>query len=372
MALRGLQRTLTVPLGFRPEHVILASVDPLMGGYQGEDVDAVQQRLLHAVAAIPGVSGVAYANSTPLSADQSNTAIWAPGTTDFSMANAKFNAIKKSISPDYFAVAGTQMLSGRGFTVHDDANAPQVAVVNATFARRLFGTVNAVGKSFPYGPKQTITVVGVIEDGKYNDLVEAPQAAIFWPIQQQPDNDTVLLVRSERSPAEMIPAVQHAIASVDAGMPVINLYTWTDALSLVTCPARAATAALGVLGLLAVLLAVTGIVGQANYTVARRMRELGIRVALGAQEPTCTARGAGPDRMAAWGACSSLAGLLLGVGVLCRPAGQHRVSVNSRRSGRPCYNSRDDGRVGRCSGDDSRTTRFVCRSCCAIAGRVSG
>ena len=155
-------------------------------------------------------------------------------------------------------------------------------------------------------------IVGVVEDGKYEALTEDPKPAVFWPIQQEPNSDTVLLVRSARSPAEMIPAVRQAIAGVDSGIPVFNISTWSDALSLQTFPARAATVALGILGALAMMLAVTGIFGLANYTVSRRMRELGIRVALGAQNRQVLRTALG--RVGWLLGLGSCAGLLLGIG----------------------------------------------------------
>jgi ABC-type antimicrobial peptide transport system permease subunit len=108
-------------------------------------------------------------------------------------------------------------------------------------------------------------------------------AAAFWPILQAPSSDTVILVRSNRAPGEVIPAVRRAIAGVDPKLPVFNAGTWTDRHSMVMFPARAATTALGILGGLSLMLAITGIFGMATYTVSKRMREYGIRVALGAQ-----------------------------------------------------------------------------------------
>jgi ABC-type antimicrobial peptide transport system permease subunit len=221
-----------------------------------------------------------------LSVNDSSNTIYAPGTTDFSVANAKFDAMDYSVSPGYFAAAGTRLLAGRTFTVHDDAKSPAVAIVNETFARRLFGVaraVDAVGKRYPTGMGQETEVVGVVEDGKYETLTESATPALFWPILQSPRSDMVLLVKSQRNPEEISAAIRRAVAEVDGGIPIFNLDGWTDNLSLVTFPARAATIALGVLGALAVMLAVTGIFGMASYTVSRRMRELGIRVALGAQ-----------------------------------------------------------------------------------------
>ncbi len=312
VSLRGLQKTFTLPLGFRPEGVVIASLDLNLGGYRDEDARLkVQQRLLSAVQQIPGVQSAASANSTPLSINQSDTAVHAPGTTDFSNATAKFGANYYEVSPGYFAVAGTRLLAGRTFTEHDDKQAPRVAIVNQIFARRLFGTFDAVGMHFPTGPGSEMEVVGVVEDGKYTTLTEDPQPAIYWPIAQSPDSDIVLLVRSQRAPADMIPAIRQAIMQVDRGLPTFSLCTWSEALSLVTLPARAATVALGALGGLAMMLAVTGIFGLASYTVSKRMREFGIRVALGAQQGQVLR--AALQRVAVLLAAGSIAGLALGI-----------------------------------------------------------
>jgi predicted permease len=286
VALRGLQRTFQVPLGFDPKGVTLATMDVHLAGYGSSQQAAVQQRLLAQVAAIPGVTSAAYANTTPLSINNSSNTIYPPGTTDFSVANARFDAMDVSASPGYFATAGTHLLAGRDFTVHDDASSPSVAIVNETFAKRLFGVVkatDAVGKRYPTWIGQETEVVGVVEDGKYETLTESAKPALFWPILQSPRSDLTLLVKSQRDPTEIAAAMRRAIAQVDGGLPVFTVSTWTDALGLVTFPARAATIALGILGSLAIMLAITGIFGLASYTVSRRMRELGIRVALGAQ-----------------------------------------------------------------------------------------
>ncbi len=284
VSIRGLRRTFSMPLGIDPQGVVLASLDTNLAGYKDEQGGAVQKRLLDAVSSIPGVTAAAYSNSTPLSINQSDSAIFAPGTTDFGNVNRRFGANYYEVSPTYFTAVGTRMLYGRTFTEHDDQQAPKVAIVNQTFARRLFGVENAVGKRYPAGPGKEIEVVGVVEDGKYTTLTEDPTPAVYWPIAQSPDNDTVLIVRSQRPTADMVAAVRQAIAGVDSGLPTFQLGAWNEALSLVTFPARAATIALGVLGGLAMMLAITGIFGLASYTVSKRMRELGIRVALGAAQ----------------------------------------------------------------------------------------
>jgi len=281
VALRGMQRTFDMPLGIRPEGITVATMDTHLAGY--EHSSEIQKKLLEAVHAIPGITGATLSNSIPLSLNQSQTSVYSPGTTSFTAASQAFSANYYEVAPGYFAVAGTRLLAGREFTDHDDAKSPDVVIVNEIFAKRLFGTTNVVGKTYPDGPGHQFLIVGVAESGKYVTLTEDPAPVVYWPIAQRGNSDTVLLVRSNRSPSEMIPAVRKAIASVDPALPVFSLSTWSDALGLVTFPARATTIALGVLGALAMMLAITGIFGMASYTVSKRMRELGIRVALGAQ-----------------------------------------------------------------------------------------
>ncbi len=311
VALRGLDRTLRMPLGFQPDGVVLATMDIHLAGYQGAQAPALQQRLLDAAASIPGVQNAAYSDTTPLSLDQNGTGIYAPGTADFSSSNVKFGAHPYSVSPGYFATTGTRLLTGREFSIHDDEHAPHVAIVNETFARKLFRNTEVVGKHFPLNPSIQAEIVGVVEDGKYETLSEDPAAAVFWPILQGPNSDTVILIRSNRAPAEMIPAVRRAIAGVDPKLPVFNVSTWTDGLTMVMFPARAATIALGILGGLSLMLAITGIFGMATYTVSKRMRELGIRVALGAQRGHVLRAALG--RTLVLLASGSVAGLALGV-----------------------------------------------------------
>ncbi|MGC1294238.1 MAG: ABC transporter permease, partial [Alloacidobacterium sp.] len=309
VALRGLQRTFDLPLGFRPEGVTVAALDTHLAGY--EHSSEIQKRLLERVRAIPGITGATVANSIPLSLNQSETSVYPPGTVTFTAATQAFSTNYYEVSPDYFSVAGTRLLAGRDFTDHDDDKSPDVAIVNETFAKRLFGTTDAVGKTYPDGPGHRFLIIGVVEAGKYVTLTEDPAPVVYWPLAQRGNSDTVLLVRSQRGSAEMIPAVRKAIASVDPALPVFSLTTWQDVLSLVTFPARAATIALGVLGALAMMLAITGIFGMASYSVSKRMRELGIRVALGAQNRHVLRAALG--RAVLLLGIGSAAGLLLGV-----------------------------------------------------------
>ena len=311
VALRGLARTFQINLGVDPENVTLAETDLQLAGYTLANAAAAQQRMLDAMRQIPGVESESLSNSTPLSANQSSMSIFAPGTTSFNAASEKFVARYYHVGPGYLHTSGTRLLRGRDFTTNDNAKAPSVAIVNETFAKQLFGTADAVGKTFPTGDGKPMLVVGVVENGKYVTLMEDPTPAIFWPLAQNADTSTVLLLRSLRPSADMIPAMRRAIANVDSAVPILRIEPWQDTLSFQMLPERAATIALGILGAFAILLAITGIFGLASYTVSRRMREFGIRVALGARHRDVVRTALG--RVFVLLASGSIAGLALGL-----------------------------------------------------------
>jgi len=282
VALRGMQRSLHAPLGFQPQGVLVAQTDLRMGGYADRSSVEVQKRILTAAAQIPGVSHVGIIDELPLGTGGSSSNLYREGTTDFRPSNAAFGAKYFSISPGYLEAAGTRLLAGRDFAWRDDAHAPKVAIVNQTFARSLFGSASAVGGRFLWGENNPYEIVGVVEDGKYDSLTERQWAAMFFPSEQVPNSDTSLIVTSELPPAELSRRLHQVLAQIDPSLP-FTFETWRDALAFVLFPARVATATLGVMGLLAAMLAVTGIFGMAMYAVSKRLKELGIRVALGAQ-----------------------------------------------------------------------------------------
>ncbi len=175
------------------------------------------------------------------------------------------------------------MLAGRAFNWHDDATAPRVAVVNQEFARVVFGSAtDAVGRYFRLDDGTRAEVVGMVEDGKYFSLTEAPIPAVFLPNLQRPWGETTVIVRSRRPPLAIAGAMRQKLRELDPGLAP-EIQTWTSLLDMALFPSRMATVALGVLGLMGAVLSVTGIFGMAAYSVSKRLRELGIRIALGAQ-----------------------------------------------------------------------------------------
>ncbi len=311
VAVRGLARTLHSNLGFEPQKVLLLDTSPSMAGYRGDQVPIIQKRMIDALQAIPGVQYVGSADEPPLHDSWNPVNVFTDKTTDLRPANAASEAIEYNISPDYFHAAGTALLSGRAFTWHDDKNAPRVAVINQEFARRIFGSVtNAIGGYFKIPDGTRIQVVGIAQDGKYTSLTEIPHPAMFLPSLQSPSGQTFLLVRSDRDPQQLAAAMKTTVHELDPGLP-FYIQSWNRKLDTALFGARAATLSLGVLGVMGAMLALTGIFGMAAYSVSKRMKELGIRIALGAKREEVLQAALGrPFKLLALG---SLVGLLLGI-----------------------------------------------------------
>ena len=310
VALRGMDRSLHAPLGFVPQGVVLAEADMRMAGYSDKEALPVQRRMIEEAERIPGVTAVGTVSELPLSGSGSNSNAYREGTANMRPSNSVLSGRYFSISPGYLKAAGTRLLAGRDFTWDDGPKTPKVALINENFAHRMFGNEPAVGRNFLGGDTSLYQIVGIVEDGKYDSLTEESSAAMFFPLAQNNDGYTTLVVRSRLQPAEAASALNRLLSGIDSSLP-FTLRTWPDRLSLVLFPARVATAALGVMGLLAALLAITGTFGMAAYTVSKRLRELGIRVALGARRTQLM--GAALGRPALVLISGSFTGLLLGV-----------------------------------------------------------
>jgi predicted permease len=282
VAVRGLVRSLHSSFGFVPQNVMLAGASLHMAGYDDQQLPQMQRRMIDAAAAIPGVTAVGSVDHLPLGIAGGDSFVYRDTTTDFRPTNMAADAMNYQISPGYIEAAGTRLLAGRDLTMRDDTKAPRVALVNRQFAIKLFGSVNkAVGGHFKSDGGKRAEVVGVLEDGKYRTLTEDQQPAMFFSFQQELRSDTWLVVRSKRDPQEIAKALASTLHGLDGTLPLV-VRPWSQAMSSALFAPRVATVALGVLGLLGAMLAVTGIFGMASYTVSKRLRELGIRMALGA------------------------------------------------------------------------------------------
>jgi predicted permease len=311
VAVRGLARTMHCNFGFDPQNAMLLDTSPSMAGYAGDKIPAMQKRMIDAIATIPGVQYVGSVDQPPLHDSWSPSNVFADKTTDLRPSNAAAEAIEYNISPEYFQAAGTALLSGRAFTWHDDKSSPRVAVVNQEFARRIFGSINnAMGSYYKMPDGTRVQVVGVVEDGKYTNLLEVPHPAMFFAILQSPSNQTFLVVRSSRDREQLAAAMKRTLRELDPGLP-FYIQTWNKKLDSALFGPRAATLSLGVLGMMGAMLAITGIFGMAAYSVSKRLKELGIRIALGARRDEVLRAALG--RAFKLLAIGSAAGLLLGI-----------------------------------------------------------
>jgi predicted permease len=284
VAVRGLMRSLHSNFGFEAQSAMLVVTSLSMGGYQGEQIPLMQKRMIEALENIPGVTDVGSVDRLPLYYGANFANVFTDQTADLNPANAAASAATYNISPGYFDAAGTTLLAGRQLSWHDDKNAPRVAVVNREFARRVLGSVpDSLGRYFKLRDGSRVQVVGLVEDGKYGTLAEDIRPAVFLPVTQgPPSSDLTLVVRSNRDPQQVADAVSSAVRGLDAGLP-FTIRTWKQELAGALFPSRMATLALGVFGIIGAVLSITGVFGMAAYSVSKRMRELGIRIALGAQ-----------------------------------------------------------------------------------------
>jgi predicted permease len=313
VAVRGMVRALKGHFGFEQRNAVIVNVDLIAAGYNGDRLLDAQKQVLHSLEAIPGVQHVGLVTQYPplVYAAATGSRVFNDDTRDLRSSNAAAVPYRYDVSPGYLAAAGTTLLAGRDFTWHDDQNAPHVALVNEELARKLFGSGSAaLGRYFRLRDGTRVQVIGVFENGKYLSVTEAQEPAMFMPFLQSPVRVTTLIVRSARDPQQLFPALRNAVHNVDAGIPT-DVDSWTNYLGLALFPSRVATVALGVLGMMGAMLSITGIFGMAAYSVSRRLRELGIRIALGAQRREVLNAALG--RACRLLAVGSLAGLILGI-----------------------------------------------------------
>jgi len=268
-------------LGIQPRGAMLVDIDLSQDAEAGDAAVDKRKAMIEAVRTIPGVTATGTINRIPFTGGIHGIPIFQPGTTEFKLNSSVLAAYVYQMSPGYLDAAGTRLLRGRDVSWHDTAKSPYVAIVNETFARKMWSETPAIGQRFIVRGNLT-EVVGVVEDGKYHDLEESPQPAVYVPLSQSEPGETVFVVRSLLTPKQISPALSRTLSGIAPNVP-ISVQRWQGALDGELFPARAATLALGVMGLLAAMLAVTGIFGMAAHSVSRRKRELGIRMALGAR-----------------------------------------------------------------------------------------
>ena len=311
VAVRGMMRLLHAPLGFQPQGVMLAETDLRLVERGGDVPIEKKKAMIEAVRNIPGVAAAGTVNRVPFNGGLRGIPIFQPGTTEFTLNNSVLAPYVFTISPGYLEAAGTRLLVGRDFSWQDTTQTPYVAIVNEIFARKMWSGTSAIGQRFIVRG-HLAEVVGVVEDGKYHNMQESEQPVTYLSLSQNEQNQMIFVARSQRAQNEIAAALERTLNGLEPDAR-IKVESWLELLGGLNAlfPARAASVALCVMGLLAAMLAVTGIFGMAAYNVSRRMKELGIRVALGAR--TKHVMSAAVGRPIVLLVAGSLLGLLLGL-----------------------------------------------------------
>jgi predicted permease len=274
----ALQRAAAIDVGFDVEHVVSADFDLEPSGYAATRSAQLQQQLLERLRAVPGVEHAAIAALVPLSFERMSF-----GCVEGS-GDAQLCPDVNLVSDGFFATLGMPV-RGRAIDASDTASAPQVGVVNHTLAQRIAPAGDALGRSFAYGEgkdQHRITVVGVVDDGKYASLAEEAQPFLFLPLSQWPRATASVLAKTPLAPGEFSAHLRSALHGLDAALPPPQAHPLRDILALSLLPQRIAALIAAVLGAVGLLLAAIGLYGLIAFHVASRTREFGVKLALGA------------------------------------------------------------------------------------------
>jgi predicted permease len=283
--IQNLTAATDVDKGFNPDNVLVAAMDPSLQGYEREQTQQFYRDLLDRVRAVPGVTAAALGESVPLGFSSSDTSVDIPGYDP--SPEERMSIRYNRVSPEYFAAMGTPIIQGREFTDEDVADAPGAIIVNQHFADRFWPGESPIGKQVNSSGMER-TVVGLVPTGKYGSLGEAPMAHQYFPLAQSFGAGTYLHVRTSAEPETLISPVREIVRSLDPDLPIFDVKTLNNHLGIALMPARLAGIVLGAFGVLGLILASVGIYGVMAYSVAQRTREIGIRVAIGADRGDVT------------------------------------------------------------------------------------
>jgi len=266
--------------GFNPKGVLLESYDLFPTGDTSPQGIEFDHQALEKIRTLPGVQSASLANWIPLGFNSSSDSFkpegYVPGPHEVMEAGVAV------VSPDYFRTMEIPLVNGRDFGAEDNAKSQNVVVVNQALVDRYWAGRDAIGKRVQIG-KEFYSVIGVARTSRYYSLNEPPEPFMYFPLDQNYTSNITLHVRVAGGPGNVALAVQNAIHEMNAGLPVFDVTTLDSRIQVSSGILRIAGSTVGIFGLLALVLAAVGIYGVIAYTTKQRTREIGIRVALGAQ-----------------------------------------------------------------------------------------